>query len=141
MIYSFHFLWEFNSFHRKQTLPRYLYHSRQTINGKKVKRFRFSKNSQILCLDQLIKIEEQFLNKYVLYSLFPQFLKDHKVVHSIPIQTKTRDSRFIFTSSIQGFLSCPCTSPKELDILQILQIYNICTQRSFKLYFIFPHKL
>ena len=112
-------LWEFNSFHRKQTLPRYLYHSRQTLKGKKVKKFQFSENSEILCLDQLIKIEKQFLDKYVLYSLFPQFLKDHKIVHSSPIPTKTRDSRFIFTSSIQVFLSCPCTTPKELDNLYI----------------------
>ena len=117
MIYSFQLLWKFNSFHRKQTLPRYLYHSSQTLNGNKVKKFRFSDTSEILCLDQLYKIEEQFLKKYVFYSLFPKFSKDHEVVHPVPIQTKTRDSRFIFTSSIQGFLSCPCTSPKELDIL------------------------
>ena len=110
-------LWEFNSFHRKQTLPRYLYHSSQTSNGKKVKMFRFSDTSEILCLDQLYKIEEQFLKKYVLYSLFPKFLKDHKVVHPLPIQTKLQDSRFIYSSSIQGLLSCPCTSPRELDIL------------------------
>ena len=110
-------LWEFNSFHRKQSLPRYLYHSKQTINGKKMKQVKFSENSQIVCLDKLVELEEQFLNKYESYSLFPKFLKYNRVVHSTPILTKTNDSCFIFTHAIQNFLSCPCTSTKELNIL------------------------
>ena len=115
--YSFYFLWGFNAFHRKQTTPKYLYHSSQRQNEKKVKKVTFSDKSEILCLEQLCKLEEQFLSKYLDFSLFPSFLKSHSVIHPILVQTKFENSRFIYSNSMQLLFGCPCTSSKELDLI------------------------
>ena len=110
--YSFHFLSGFNAFHRKQTTPRYLYHSSQRQTEKEVKRITFSVRSVNKC-----KLEEEFQSKYQDFSLFPSFLKSHSVIHPILVPTKFENSRFIYSNSMQLLFGCPCTSVKELDLI------------------------
>ena len=88
-------LWGFNTFNRKQTTPKYLYHSSQRQTEKEVKKVTFSDKSEVLCLEQLCKLEEEFLSKYLDFSLFPSFLKSHSVIHPTLVQTKFENSRFI----------------------------------------------
>ena len=110
-------LWGYNAFHRKQTILKYLYHSSQRQNEKKVKRVTFSDKSEILCLGQLFTLEEQFLSKYLDFSLFPCFLKSHSVIHPVLVETKFENSRFVYSNSMQALFCCPCTASKELDLI------------------------
>ena len=105
-------LWEFNSFHRKQSLPAYMHHM-----NSKVKHVTFNKQVEVLCLETLIKLECDFIERYQRFDLFPQFLQLNKIFPTSYIATKTEDRDFKNISVYHLLFSCPCTSPKEITML------------------------
>ena len=110
-------LWGHNINHRKQTMPRYVYHSSHRQTERQVKHVTFSDTSQTLCLGELMNIEEQFLSMYFDFSLFPKFLKMNNIIHPISSPTQFETNCFIHYNSMQALFACPCMTVKKLNIL------------------------
>ena len=98
-------------------MTKYVFHLKGTSQMKKVKRVTFNNKSEYISLNYLIDVENQYLTRYHDFLGFPQFLKSNNVIFPTSCDTKTHSDVFTIVNSIQAFLSCPCTSMKEISLL------------------------
>ena len=105
-------LWEYNAPHRKQSTPRYLQHLTA-----KVTKVKFNPQVQILCLDKLIELENDFLLRYHTFSEFPDFLRKNSILPVTFEDIRSENQNFSYPTVFQFLVSCPCTSVKELNLL------------------------
>jgi hypothetical protein len=108
-------LWEYNAPHMKQTKPTYI--QNLTTKSTKRKSVRFSLHSSTICLEHMLKMENDYLNRYGDFSLFPDFIKKYKIFKTYNVKTKSSDGQETLINIFLTLQSCPATSSREISIL------------------------
>ena len=108
-------LWEFNSPHMKQSKQVYI----QNVTTKSLvrKTVRFSLQSNIICLEHMRKLENDYIKRYGDFHSFPQFLKRQKIFRTQFVKTKNIDGQENMVTIFHTLRSCPAISGREICLL------------------------